>query len=286
MQTKLSRATQARRLKGSAYMALFSEQLLRGIQSLQNHQQIPRASSMSSQVHLQATISPTSTAVKITSTSIDTVVFPPPKGPSYNSELAMALNKHLFGKKSTPTALNEHFFGKKHKPIARIMAPVNSGDDQTYRSRLAQMNQRLANKPAATANTTNPVIGDAAAAPNWMPKTAMAKPRKSAVVPNRMHFFSNPRIAKYAPLEGLGQTVNGEFVDTPGRYQGYGTRIPYASFVKQYAQPVQEVEYKDVPGRYQGYGTRIPYASFCSQYSGASFTVKGESDYSVRAQFD
>ncbi|TID17851.1 hypothetical protein E2P81_ATG10823 [Venturia nashicola] len=166
------------------------------------------------------------------------------------------------------------------------MTPSGSGDTQAYHSRLAQLNQRLASEPAATTSSNCPVVSNGTAAPIWLPKTAMAKPRKGAVVPGGKQSLGKSKVATYAPLEGLGQTINGEFVNTPGRYQGYGTRIPYASFVDQYIKPVQEVEYENVPGRYQGYGTSIPYASFCSQYPGASFTVKGEPDYSVQAQCD
>ncbi|KAE9969685.1 hypothetical protein BLS_005258 [Venturia inaequalis] len=169
----------------------------------------------------------------MTSTSADTTAIPPPKGPTYNPDLAAALDKHIFGKKPLPTTLNTHFFGKEHIPAAEIMTPVDSEENQAYRSRLAQMNQRLASDPAAMASTASTVVNGTAAASAWLPKTAMVKPRKSAIVPRGKHFFGNPMVATHATLEGLGQTVNGEYVNIPGRYQGYGTRIPYASFVDQ-----------------------------------------------------
>ncbi|KAE9992844.1 hypothetical protein EG327_007614 [Venturia inaequalis] len=216
-------------------MALLSQQLPGGIQTLQDHHQIPRDASMPSHDRVHA----------MTSTSADTTAIPPPKGPTYNPDLAAALDKHIFGKKPLPTTLNTHFFGKEHIPAAEIMTPVDSEENQAYRSRLAQMNQRLASDPAAMASTASTVVNGTAAASAWLPKTAMVKPRKSAIVPRGKHFFGNPMVATHATLEGLGQTVNGEYVNIPGRYQGYGTRIPYASFVDQYVKPIEEVEYEN-----------------------------------------
>lgn len=197
---------------------------------------------MSPQDRSPITKTTTSTADDVTSTSVDTATIPPPKGPTYNPELAAALTKYLFDKKPTPTALNNHFFGKKHTLNAETMTSVNGEATQAYRSRIAQMNERLASKPAATRSTNNTVVGDAVAAPAWLPKSAMPKPRKSAIVPRGQHPFGKPKTVTFAPLPGLGQTINGEFVNTPGRYQGYSTRIPHASFVAEYTKPVGEVE--------------------------------------------
>lgn len=197
-----------------------------------------------------------------TSASAGTATTDPPESFTFNPELAAVLDKHLLGKKS--------------KPAAESMTPVGSEDTLSYRSRIAGLNERLA----------SPMLSDAVAAPAWMPKIAQPKPRRSAIAPGGEHSFGKTKTVTVAPLEGLGQTINGEFIDTPGRYQGYGFRIPYAGFVTNYIKPVQQVEYDNMPGRYQGYGTRIPYASFCSQYPGACFTVKGEPNYSVQARCD
>ncbi|QDS77816.1 hypothetical protein FKW77_005924 [Venturia effusa] len=204
-----------------------------------------------------------------------------PEDSTYNLELAAILNHNLFDRKIMPTttARSDRVFGKAFTSGEKTMA-AGSGEEATgYRARLDGLNERLASEAPATTSTANMLVGDSATAPACVPKIAVAKSKKSARVGWKL-----PEMSSYAPLPGLGQTVNGEFVNQPGRYQGYGSRIPYASFVADYVKPTPEVEYKNVPGRYQGYGSRIPYTSFCSQYPGAVFTVKGEPDYSIDAQ--
>lgn len=94
---------------------------------------------MSPQDRSPITKTTTPTTGETTSTSAETTTISPPKGPTYNPELAAALNKFLFDKKPTSTALNNHFFGKKHTPNAETMTPVNGETTQAYRSRIAQM---------------------------------------------------------------------------------------------------------------------------------------------------